>query len=207
MKRRWRGIAGLMAALAILVAPGLSGAASIEQWASTVIGYSSQYSYGWHGWSAGNALGTPDTFGYGDYESAWAPLYDNGTLEYITLGYVTPVYATGVLIRETWGNGFVYQVDVVDTSDVYHTIWTGTDTSLPGTPVDFTLTWAATSYLVKGIKVYVDTNHNLGTWEEIDAMKLYGDTTSAVPLPPSLLLLAPGLLGLAGLKRRLGKKA
>jgi hypothetical protein len=166
----------------------------INQYASSVIAKSSQY--GENSYSAQQAVGLPDTLEYGDRPSAWAPLWINGTLEYITLGFTTPVYASGVTIWETFGNGFVYQVDVLDTSDVLHTVWTGIDPSQPNSMVDFVVTWPQTDYLVKGVKIYVDTNHNLGTYEEIDAVQLTG-----VPVPPTLLLLGSGLLGLVGLRR------
>ncbi len=88
-------------------------------------------------WAATQALEVPDTFGYGDIATAWAPLPQNGTLEYLTLGFLTPVYADGVLVRETYGNGFVYQIDLIDVGDAFPTIWNGVDPSLAGTPVDF----------------------------------------------------------------------
>jgi hypothetical protein len=162
-------------------------AALVEQWASTVIGFSSQYNTA--DWAAYQALDAPNTFEYGDIVTAWAPLPINGTKEYITLGFTTPVYASSVTIRETDGNGFVYQLDVVDQGDALHTVWTGTDPSLPGTPVDFTITFPQTPYLVKGVKIYTDTDHNLQTWEEIDAVKLTGSTVfTALPAVNLLLL-------------------
>ena len=51
----------------------------------------------------------------------------NGTIEFITLEYSSHVHATGVTIRETWGNGFVFEVQVVDLNDELHTVWTGQD--------------------------------------------------------------------------------
>ncbi len=41
-----------------------------SMWASSVLGYSSQYSD--TAWSAFQALGEPDTMTYGDLETAWA---------------------------------------------------------------------------------------------------------------------------------------
>jgi hypothetical protein len=207
MKKMLARTAGIFFVALILLAPGISGAAAIDQWASTVLGYSSQYS-DYEGavpseWAAYQALGAPDTFYYGDIVTAWAPLPLNGTLEHITLGFTTPVYATSALIRETYGNGFVYQIDLVDTENIFHTIWTGTDPSLPGSPVDFNVNWTPTSYLVQGIKIYVNTDHDLGAWEEIDAVKLSG--TTAVPLPSAMFLFGPGLAGLAMVRRRFKK--
>jgi hypothetical protein len=125
-------------------------------------------------WSAAQALGSPDTFSYGTFSTAWSPRPINGTNEYLTLGFDTAVFANGVTIRETNGNGFVRQVDVLDTNGQLHTVWTGTDTSTPGEPVDFHVSWVQTAFLVQGIKIYVDTNHSLISWEEIDAVQLHG---------------------------------
>jgi hypothetical protein len=144
------------------------------QYADAVLDFSSQYY--WGSWSAAQTLGPPDTFDYGDRGSAWAPASQNGTSEYITVSFATPVYASGATIRETYGNGFVTQVDVLDTGDALHTVWTGTDPSLPGAPADFRVTWPQTAYLVKGLKVYTDTDHDPGAGEEIDAIQLHGNT-------------------------------
>jgi hypothetical protein len=187
------------AALFCAVSPGLSEAAPIDQWASSVIGYSSQYRSDL--WSAAQATGAPDTSTYADNTTAWAPLPQNGAAEYITLGYTTPIYATGALIRQTWGNGFVTKIELVDNSNGLHTVWTGTDPSQPGSPVDFTTSWAITNYLVKGIKITIDPNHNMATWEEIDAVRLSGNT-APVPIPPAVWLLGSGLVGMAGLRWR-----
>src|SRR5688572_22222454 len=115
----------VIATLGLFVSSTL--AVPVDQYASSVIAFSSQWSSG--GWSAAQTLGAPNTFAYGDIATAWAPGPANGTLEYITVGYGTAVYGTGATIRETFGNGFVYQVDALDTSDVLHTVWTGIDPS------------------------------------------------------------------------------
>jgi hypothetical protein len=86
------------------------------------------------------------------------------------------VHATGVTIRETNGNGFVYQVDLVDQRRIADRLERDRPES-PGSPADFVINFAATSYLAQGVKIYVDTNHDLSTWEEIDAVLLQGDTS------------------------------
>ncbi len=98
----------------------------------------------------------------------------NGTQEFITVGYAVPVYANGVTVRETLGNGFVTKIDLLDTQGVYRTVWTGVDPSLPGTPVDFFVSFPQTDYQVVGVKVYVNTNARTTTYEEIDAIRLHG---------------------------------
>ena len=171
----------------------VANASLITQWADSVIDYSSEYSTG--SWSAAQVLGAPDTFSYGDIATSWAPSSANGTMEYLTLGFNTAVYANGAMIRETMGNGFVTQIDVLDTLDVFHTVWAGTDTSLPGVPFNFTVNWTQTNYLVKGLKIHVSTDAT-ASWEEIDAVQLSGYTTS-VPEPTTLAIFALGIMGLA----------
>ena len=194
----------LLNACLILFAGVSPGAARADMiYATSVINYSSQFSPG--AWSAAQALGAPDTFAYGDIGTAWAPLPRNGSLEYITVGFATPLYADGFTVRETYGNGFVYQVDALDANNVLHTIWSGTDPSLPGTPVDFSVNFARTTYHVIGLKVYTDTNHDLNAWEEIDAIQLRGDPNIpgvSVPEPSSLALGVLGGLGLLGYRCR-----
>jgi hypothetical protein len=184
----------------------MSIAAPLDQYATSVIDVSSKFSETGP-FSPAQALGAPNCVAYGDNAAAWTPVPANGTFEYITLGYLTPVYANGAVITETYGNGFVYQVDALDITDVLHTVWTGSDPSDPGFPVDFTVSWSTTPYLVKGLKIHTDTNHNLATWEEIDAVQLKGDTEApggtSVPEPTTMLLLGLGLIGLAGVRKRL----
>lgn len=185
------------------LAAASASAVPLQQYASSVKGFSSEYAPSQPSWNAHQVLGAPDTFEHGDIPTAWAPANQNGTLEWISVGFDTAVYASGATIRETYNNGFVYQVDAIDTFGNLHTVWSGVDTSTPNVPFDFTLNWAATSFLVEGLKVYIDTDHS-GSWEEIDAISLAGDTAAPdtqVPEPASLALMGIGF-GLAGLARR-----
>jgi hypothetical protein len=170
-----------------------------SQYAATVIAFSSQYSTG--SWSAEQTLGPSNTPGYGDYGTSWAASNQNGTSEFLTLGFATPDYADGVVIRETLGNGFVTQVDAIDTADVVHTVWTGTDPSLPGTAVNLLASWPLTPYLVKAVKIYVDTNHS-STWEEIDSVQLVGPLRGYVQTGGTTTvdgnLTSPGLVDVQG---------
>ncbi|OUC15697.1 MAG: hypothetical protein B0A82_05360 [Alkalinema sp. CACIAM 70d] len=203
MKKDWLGFGITIAVIASSsMIPKSAHAMSLEQYASSVIDFSSEYSAS--NWSASQALGVPNTFAYGDIPTAWAPRPANGTQEFLTLGFSTPVYANGATIRETYGNGFVRKIDVFDINDTLHNVWNGIDSSQPGSPVDFFASWSTTSFLVKGLKIYIDTDHNLGTWEEIDAVKLHGTTIppTAVPTP----MLFPGLIGLGvAVLRKRGK--
>jgi hypothetical protein len=142
--------------------------------ASTVVTVSSEFNASPADSSAAKALGAPDVTAYGDNPKAWSPLSKNGTQETITLGYATAVYPQGVTIREVNGNGFVTRVDLIDTGGTPHTIWSGTDPTQPGSPGELTLSFTPPNYLVNAVKVYVTTDANPNTWEQIDAVILYG---------------------------------
>ena len=227
-----------IAALLILAStPASAAPIIINQYASTVLGYSSTWAQ-W-AWDQGNlsaivytpeqALGVPDVFAYGENWRSWAPLPMDGTLEYISLGFATPVFAYGVTVRETLGNGFVYQVDVLDTTDVWHTVWTGTDPSPRPTPVsndsvgtiaNFAVCFSTTTpYLVDGVRIRTNTDSILGRWEEIDSVTLHGRAPASLIRPPtwsmelespyarvpesgSAILLTLGLISLASYRLR-----
>ncbi|MGA2498115.1 MAG: Ig-like domain-containing protein, partial [Tepidisphaeraceae bacterium] len=156
----------------ITITPLLGQSAANTQYAASVIAYSSQWSSG--SWSANQVLGVPNTFSYGDIGTSWAPASENGTTEYLTLGFANAVHATGATIRETCGNGFVTQIEALDTSGAYHVVWSGTDPSLPGQPVDFHVDFPITPYLTQGLRITVNTSHDPTTWEEIDSVSLFG---------------------------------
>ncbi len=114
-------------------------ATPLNQYASSVLGFSSQWTFsGGTSWNASQALGAPDTFAYGDFPTAWSPVFPGGppNPEFLELGYTTAVNATGVVVRETDNNGFVEQIDLLDTNGVLHTVFgpNGADSSRQARP-------------------------------------------------------------------------
>jgi hypothetical protein len=158
--------------LVLVAASGSAPAASTEQWASSVLGFSSQYTT--ISWSAAQVVGLPDTFTYGDLDTAWSPAYPPAGTEFISVGFAAPVYANAATIRETFGNGFVTRIDAIDTQGVAHGVWRGTDTSLAGAPAEFQVNWVSGPYLTRGLKVYVDGKPGAAAFAEIDAIQLHG---------------------------------
>ncbi|PAY16161.1 hypothetical protein CKO51_28085 [Rhodopirellula sp. SM50] len=150
---------------------------TLQRWlyADEVIDFSSQYTT--TAWSAAQALGAPDTFSYGDLQTAWAPRSENGTEEFLTVGFAEPLLASGVVIRETFGNGFVRTIEARNaTTGEFATVAQPQDNSLPNVPFDFLVTWPQTSYPVDAVRITIDTDHNLNAYEEIDAVQLRGVT-------------------------------
>ena len=150
-----------------------------SQWASSVLGYSSQYAASPGAWSSSRALGAPDVTVYRDDPNAWAPSVANGTTEWIALGYTTPVYATAVRVRESYGNGAVTKIELRDhATGTWQPVWSGVDATAPGAVADLAVTLSPTSYLVDGVRITLDMNHS-SAWEEIDAVALEGEESEA----------------------------
>ncbi|QLI82195.1 PEP-CTERM sorting domain-containing protein [Chitinibacter fontanus] len=74
------------------------------------------------------------------------------------------------------------------------------DNSQPGHVIDFRTSWQATSFLTQALKIYVNTDHNLGAWEEIDVVQLQG--VAPLPEPETYALMGLGLLALAMRRRK-----
>jgi hypothetical protein len=125
--------------------------------------------------SAMQATGAPNSTTCGDDDRSWSPLTGTSSPEWLEVRYASSVRATGVKVYETFtspafaplsSGGFVYQIDLIDTGSVYHTVWTGSDpTSCGGVLAP---TWVETSYDVIGVKVYTQA----AGYEEIDAVGL-----------------------------------
>jgi hypothetical protein len=127
-------------------------------------------------WSAVQATGAPDVPVCTDDTHAWAPATDSADPEWLEVHFGTPDHARGIAIYETYAFPFVYQVDLIDSGGLYHTVWTGTDVAACGVP--FSASWASTAYLVAGAKIYTQVDG----YEEIDAVELLG-TVSGPPRP------------------------
>jgi hypothetical protein len=157
---------------------------NIRQWASSATA-SSEYSP--TRWSAAQATSAPDTFTYGDIQTAWATLRSDDSIQWIELKYSALVYATEVNVFETYNPGALSRIDLKDTNGVYHTVWAGTDinTGIPDKIGWTNITFAQTTYLTKDVKLYLDTSIVPG-WNEIDAVELVGTMTSANIVTPTV---------------------
>lgn len=146
------------------------------QYANSVIQFSSQW--GVPQWSAEQVLGIPNVATYSDDANAWASSSKNGTIETLTLGFGIPVHASGVTIRETLGNGFVTKIEVLSADNKYSQVWNGIDTATANVVADFTANFSPTPFLVKGVRLTINTDHVEG-WEEIDSVALIGNPNAS----------------------------
>lgn len=98
------------------------------QWASRVLGYSSQYSE--KSYSAAQALGPPSKLpATGASPTAWSPLFPDKGKEWIKVGFSRPTLARQVLIGENANPGAVVKITLTDDGGRSHVVY---ERSQPG---------------------------------------------------------------------------
>jgi len=172
----------------------------IRQWASTATASSE---WGNPGWAAIQAAGAPDTIidECEDATTAWASA-GSDTVEWIELGYDTPVIPTEINIIQTHSPDQVVQVEVIDTQGGYHTVYTGTPENL-WEQCPYTLAIPIeVDYEVNALKITIDQSVIDPTWNEIDAVELVGHSAGAdISESPSETGTTEGVLWRAGGER------
>ena len=141
------------------------------RWASSVIGFSSQYTTG--DWSAAQVLGLPDTYpSYGDISSAWASLLPDDMEEFLELGYSNPAPINAVSIYETYAPGAVSKVSVRNSQTLaWVEVWSGTAAAAPEASRVFTVTFPETLFPVDAVRIDLDSPA-VADWNEIDAVSI-----------------------------------
>jgi hypothetical protein len=139
----------------------------LRQWASTVAGFSSQWTA--TDYSAAQATGVPEILGVcEDRVTNWSPETSDDIPEWIELGFAVPVGAKAIEIHEKLEAPFVDRVEVRDTTGVIHTVWRGDDATECGDVLRISL--PETPYPVNRVLVRTQAPN----WEEIDAVELVG---------------------------------
>ena len=142
----------------------------IRQWASTA---SASSEYGTDGWSAKQATGAPNTTECTDSVNAWASLTYTDGIEWLEVGYDTPVAPTQINIYETYYPGQVVTVEVRDESGNLQTVWQGEAHVESQCPRVFTVDVAGIDYKVTAVRVSLDQSA-ANYWGEVDAIELVG---------------------------------
>ena len=208
-----RRVLFIVASLALAICIGVNPAAAdyaISSFTSTSVSSQSPMSLGWS--FTTNSAVTVNALGYYDYQQNG--LVDqhivgifnaSGTLlasTPVSSGTVDPLngsyrYASITPITLAAGQTFTIAATTVGYSDYW----------LFGTNSQFTVNSAisliAGQYVYGGGSLQDPANHNFGWFYAPANFRIA--PTSSVPLPPSLLLLAPGLFGLVGMRRKFQK--
>lgn len=129
-------------------------------------------------WSAQQLLGPPDAYPYHDIKSGlvWNPETADGQREFVELGFETPVYASGVMIYETFGAGAVDTVYVRNAGDgSWHEVWSGYAGALHSVSRIFPVMFEQTAFRVDAVRLAINSPAVSG-WQEYDAVALAGST-------------------------------
>ncbi|MEZ6125747.1 MAG: Ig-like domain-containing protein [Planctomycetaceae bacterium] len=120
--------------------------------------------------TAAYALDLPGEFMNSTY--AWSLGKSVTGLQWLTLGFADPVYSTGAVITEYHSGGFVRSVEAMNAAGEFVSVWSGTDPlSAAG---DLVLSWPETNFLVEGLRITVDADHDPAADQGIDAVRLIG---------------------------------
>jgi hypothetical protein len=144
----------------------------IRQWAASATA-SSEYSD--PNWAAIQATGAPDTFECGDYGTAWAS-ESSDTVEWIELSFDTPVIPTEINIYQTYSPDQVTQVELIDLTSTYYTVYTASPQDMSGGACPYILSIPVedADYQTMGLRITIDQSALGLGWNEIDAVELVG---------------------------------
>lgn len=178
----------------------------IHLWASSAKASSS---LGDTDWSPDQALMEPDTFECGDSGTAWAPR-SSDTKDWLELGFAVPVYATQVIIYQSFNPTQITSVQLIEPNGKTHEVYRGDprDESM-NCPYKTVITWdTPLAYMTEKIRITVDQS-KLGLGRaEIDAVQLSGKKaedpqlqmtvtvsetgSEKLPVPPNVDIIASG---------------
>lgn len=163
----------------ILVVSSVWAQAQNEQWASKVLGVSSEYTGGnGQQYRAVQALGKPNKLPQGESgATAWRPeLPDNGE-EWLKVGFATPLAIRQIAIAENAGAGCITSVLAYDTQNKEYTVYTGKpETTQRGAGILRIWLPQLTAYKVTALKIVLDTKR-VKEWNEIDAVAISASET------------------------------
>jgi hypothetical protein len=142
---------------------------TLSQWASSA---SASSQYGEDSWSAAQAIGVPDTSECGDFTTAWASYYYDG-VDWLEVGFTTPVVPTQIQIFETYNPGSIVKVEIRDLDGSFHTVYETSPAVIESCPSTLNIDLEDIDYKVNAVLITVDQSV-LMNWNEIDAVQLTG---------------------------------
>lgn len=152
-----------------------------RQWAVEATASSSYSETG--GWSVSQVLGHPDTTGYGDIGTAWAPHVKDGGIEWLELTYTWPMIPDSVQVVQSCGAGALKRVQLQPLGSAE---WVTIEERQPQAE-EMTLTTPLISSIdasrfglpTRRVRVEIDTA--VPGWNEIDAVGLVGSYVVGAP--------------------------
>lgn len=158
----------------VLVSIGTSQAQEI-QWASKLVGFSSEFRKETHGqeYRAVQALGYPNTFPpFGETACAWSPYNaDSNVEEWIRVGFETPQKARQILIVENFNQGCITRVYAYDPAGKEMTVLENGLTVTSEVGKVLALAVADTTMLIASVKIVLNPARVKG-YNQIDAIGL-----------------------------------
>ena len=170
----------------LLVVTALSCYSQSVQWAKQVIGFSSEYNNANLPlqFNAIQILGKPTRFpAFGSAACAWSPATeDNATsLEWIHVGYETPMHVQQVVLAENFNAGCLTRIELIDEYGERHLIYENTEPqSLSVTGRWNYIFTERTTYKVSSVQITLNTAWLKG-YEQLDAVGI-ADTRDSVKL-------------------------
>ena len=140
----------------------------LMQWAS---GASASSQYADDLWSPSQATGAPNVSSCDDESYAWASAGPD--LDWLELQYQTPVRPSEIRIYEVWAPGSIVKVEVKDTEDVYHTVYTASPQLATGCLRTLSIPITNVTKPVSAVRLTLDQRIT-NDWTEIDAVRLIG---------------------------------
>jgi hypothetical protein len=156
----------------------------VRQWAfsaSASDAYGGLYGGNRDDQSAYAATGEPDVDKCADSKRAWTASREDNGVQWLELGYEKEVYVSSVRVRESFGQGAVTKIEIMNNENAsYMTLWEGKDKNKACLGyfeanyvlMDGNISKRMTPYLSDKVKITFDTD--IKGWNEIDAVELVG---------------------------------
>jgi outer membrane protein OmpA-like peptidoglycan-associated protein len=157
------------------------------QWASTVLGYSTQAIVGGQAqhYSVKQLLGPPSKLpAFGNSVCAWQPLHtDFNSDDWAKVSFDTAQVVNQIIVAENFGQGAMYKIFLYDTNGKEYLVFTETqETSVAVGRNNVIFLEKPTPYLVKALKIVLNTARVRGA-NQIDAVGISADE---IPYNPQI---------------------
>lgn len=144
---------------------------TIEQWASVVYSFSSEYNSG--GWAANQVIGPPQVYpSYGDIEGAWASENTN-SIEYIEIGFEQTIIPSEIKLYETYHAGGVSKIMAKNPAGHWVALYTAPRLENIESSRIFSPNLTGNTFETNQLWIEIDSSL-AQSWVEIDAVQLIG---------------------------------